>query len=254
MVRIAVAPCSPFSVTPELMRDSAALARSYGVMLHTHLAETKDEEAFCLEHFGRRPVEYADHLGWMGEDVWHVHCVHLNQEEIKLFAQTQTGVCHCPSSNMRLGSGIAPVRALLDAGADVALGVDGSASNDSSHLLAETRMALLLQRVQGAPTALSAEEVLWMATRGGAAVLGRDDVGQLVPGKAADVIGLRLNRLDYAGALHDPLAPLVFCHPQRVDLSVINGEVVVEEGRLLTVDLEPIIERHNRISRALVSE
>jgi cytosine/adenosine deaminase-related metal-dependent hydrolase len=252
MVRIVVAPCSPFSVTPELMRESAALARSYGVMLHTHLAETKDEEAFCLEHFGRRPVEYADHLGWMGEDVWHVHCVHLNEREVELFAETQTGVCHCPSSNMRLGSGIAPIRSLLDAGADVGLGVDGSASNDSSHLLAEARMALLLQRVDGAPTALSAEEVLWMATRGGAAVLGRDDIGQLSPGKAADMIALNLNRLDFAGALHDPLAPLVFCHPQRVDLSIVNGEVVVEDGRLQRVDLGPIIERHNDLSRALV--
>jgi cytosine/adenosine deaminase-related metal-dependent hydrolase len=252
MVRIVVAPCSPFSVTPELMRESAALARSYGVMLHTHLAETKDEEAFCLERFGRRPVDYAEHLGWMGEDVWHVHCVHLNRDEIQLFAETGSGVCHCPSSNMRLGSGIAPIRELLDAGVNVALGVDGSASNDSSHLLAEARMALLLQRVDGAPTALSAEEVLWMATRGGAAVLGRDDIGELTPGKAADVIGLRLDRLDYAGALHDPLAPLIFCHPQRVDLSVINGQVVVEEGQLLTLDLRPVIERHNCIARALV--
>jgi cytosine/adenosine deaminase-related metal-dependent hydrolase len=221
-------------------------------MLHTHLAETKDEETFCLERFGRRPVVYAEDLGWMGDDVWHVHCVHLSQEEVELFAETETGVCHCPSSNMRLGSGIAPIRALLDAGAQVALGVDGSASNDSSHLLAEARMALLLQRVHSTPTALSAEEVLWMGTRGGAAVLGRDDVGQLSPGKAADVIGLRLDRLDYAGALHDPLAPLVLCHPQRVDLSIINGEVVVEEGQLLTLDLGPVIERHNRISRALV--
>ncbi len=252
MVRIAVAPCSPFSVTPELMRESAELARSYGVMLHTHLAETKDEEKFCLERFDRRPVGYAEHLGWMGDDVWHVHCVHLNEEEIELFAQTGTGVCHCPSSNMRLGSGIAPIRGLLDAGASVALGVDGSASNDSSHLLAEARMALLLQRVAGDPTALSAEEVLWMATRGGAAVLGRDDIGQLAPGKAADIIGLRLNRLDYAGALHDPLAPLVFCQPQRVDLSIINGRVVIDDGQLVTLELAPVIERHNRISRRLV--
>jgi cytosine/adenosine deaminase-related metal-dependent hydrolase len=260
MVRIVVAPCSPFSVTPELMRESAALARSYGVMLHTHLAETKDEEVFCLERFGYRPVGYAEELGWMGGDVWHVHCVHLNQAEVGLFAETGTGVCHCPSSNMRLGSGIAPVRALLDAGADVALGVDGSASNDSSHLLAEARMALLLQRVSGdrstgmggGPAALAAEEALWMATRGGAAVLGRDDVGQLAPGKAADVIGLRLDRLDYAGALHDPLAALVFCQPQAVDVSIVNGEVVVEDGHLLTVDLGPVIERHNRISRELV--
>jgi cytosine/adenosine deaminase-related metal-dependent hydrolase len=251
MMRIVVAPCSPFSVTPELMHESAELARSYGVMLHTHLAETKDEEDFCLEHFGLRPVAYADHLGWMGGDVWHVHCVHLNEAEIKLFAETGTGVCHCPSSNMRLGSGIAPIRALLDAGADVALGVDGSASNDSSHLLAEARMALLLQRVTGDPTALSAEEVLWMATGGGADVLGRDDIGQLSAGKAADFVGLRLDQLDYAGALHDPLAPLIFCHPQRVDLSVINGKVVIEDGHLLTLELEPLIERHNKISSML---
>jgi len=252
MLRLVVAPCSPFSVTPDLMRESATLARSYGVQLHTHLAETLDEERFCLREFGLRPVAYAEELGWLGDDVWHVHCVHLNREEAALFARTDTGVCHCPSSNMRLGSGIAPVRAYLDSGVRVGIGVDGSASNDSSHLLAEARMALLLQRVCGDPGALSAAEALWMATRGGAAVLGRDDVGQLAPGKAADFIGLRLDRLDYAGALHDPLAALVFCAPQRVDLSVIDGRVVVEDGHLLTLDLEPIIERHNRISRELV--
>jgi len=251
MLRVVVAPCSPFSVTPDLMREAAALARSYGVQLHTHLAETKDEEAFCLEKFGRRPVEYAEGLGWIGEDVWHAHCVHLNEREIALFAQMGTGVCHCPSSNMRLGSGIAPVRDYLDAGAPVGLGVDGSASNDSSHMLAEARMALLLQRVSGDPAGLSAEEALWMATRGGARVLGRDDVGALAPGMAADFIALRLDRLDYAGALRDPLAALVFCAPQRVDLSVINGRVVVEGGRLLTLDLEPVIERQNWIAREL---
>jgi cytosine/adenosine deaminase-related metal-dependent hydrolase len=261
MLRIVVAPCSPFSVTPDLMREAAALARSYGVRLHTHLAETLDEETFCLREFGRRPVAYAEELGWLGDDVWHAHCVHLNEEEVALFAQTGTGVCHCPSSNMRLSSGIAPVRAYLDAGVPVGLGVDGSASNDSSHMLAEARMALLLQRVRPpsvpprgreGPVGLSAEEALWLATRGGAAVLGRDDIGQLAPGKAADFIGLRLDRLDYAGALHDPLAATVFCAPQRVDLSVINGRVVVEDGHLLTVDLGPVIERHNRISRELV--
>jgi cytosine/adenosine deaminase-related metal-dependent hydrolase len=252
MLRIVVAPCSPFSVTPDLMRQSAALARSYGVMLHTHLAETLDEEAFCLEQFGRRPVAYAADLDWMGDDVWHVHCVHLNEAEVELFAETGTGVCHCPSSNMRLGSGIAPVRALLDAGAEVALGVDGSASNDSSHLLGEARMAMLLQRVTGGPAALSAEEALWIATRGGGQVLGRDDVGELSPGRAADFIGIRLDRLDYAGALHDPLAALVLCQPQTVDISIINGEVVVEDGRLLTVDLGPVVERHNRVARDLV--
>ena len=252
MLRIVVAPCSPFSVTPDLMREAAALARDYGVQLHTHLAETLDEEAFCLRQFGRRPVGYAEELGWLGDDVWHVHCVHLNQEEVELFAQTGTGVCHCPSSNMRLASGIAPVRAYLDAGVRTGLGVDGSASNDSSHLLAEARMALLLQRVSGDPAGLSAEEALGMATLGGARVLGRDDIGQLTPGKAADLIGFRLNRLDYAGALHDPLAALVFCAPQGVDLSVINGRVIVEDGQLLTLDLAPVIERHNRIARQLV--
>lgn len=252
MLRIVVAPCSPFSVTPDLMREAAALGRSYGVSLHTHLAETVDEEEFCLRRFGRRPVRYAEELGWVGQDVWYAHGVHVNEEEIGLLARTATGVCHCPSSNMRLASGIAPVRAYLDAGVKVGLGVDGSASNDSSHLLAEARMALLLQRVWGNPAGLSAGEALRLATRGGAQVLGRDDIGQLAPGKAADLIGFRLQRLDYAGALHDQLAALVFCTPQRVDLSIINGRVVVQEGHLLTVDLGPVIEQHNRIARRLV--
>jgi 8-oxoguanine deaminase len=254
MVRIVVAPCSPFSVTPDLMREAAALARSYGVLLHTHLAETLDEERFCLREFGARPVGYAEDLGWVGEDVWHAHCVHLNEQEVALFAQTGTGVCHCPSSNMRLASGIAPVRRYLDAGVRVGLGVDGSASNDSSHMLAEARMALLLQRVSGDPAGLSTKEALWLATRGGAQVLGRDDIGQLAVGKAADFIGIRLQRLAYAGGLHDPLAALVFCTPQQVDLSVINGRIVVEGGKLLPVELEPVIERHNRIAQRLVEE
>ena len=252
MLRITVAPCSPFSVTEDLMRESAALARSYGVQLHTHLAETLDEERFCLRQFGHRPVAYAEELGWLGGDVWHAHCVHLNAHEVALFAQTGTGVSHCPSSNMRLASGIAPVRAYLDQGVRVGLAVDGSASNDSSHMLAEARMALLLQRVSGDPAGLSAEEALWLATVGGARVLGRDDIGCLAPGKAADLIGLRLDRLAYAGALHDPLAATVFCAPQRVDLSVINGRAIVEGGRLTTLELEPVIERHNRIAEELV--
>ena len=252
MIRVAVAPCSPFSVTQDLMREATALARSYGVHLHTHLAETLDEEEFCLRKFGYRPVAYAEELGWVGDDVWHAHCVHLNDEEVTLFARTGTGVCHCPSSNMRLASGIAPVRAYLDAGVRVGLGVDGSASNDSSHMLGEARMALLLQRVSGGPAGLSAEEALWLATGGGARVLGRDDIGRLSPGTAADFVGIRLDRLDYAGALHDPLAALVFCTPQRVDLSVINGRIVIEEGQLLTIDVGPVIERHNRIAQELV--
>ncbi|MDH7486304.1 MAG: 8-oxoguanine deaminase [Anaerolineae bacterium] len=252
MVRIVVAPCSPFSVTPDLMREAAALARSYGVRLHTHLAETLDEEEFCRRKFGRRPVAYAEELGWLGDDVWHAHCVHLNAKEIALFARTGTGVAHCPSSNMRLASGIAPIREMLDAGIKVGLAVDGSASNDSSHMLAEARQALLLQRVGGDPAALSAEEALWLATRGGAAVLGRDDVGALAPGMCADFIGFHLERLDYAGAAHDPLAALVFCTPQRVDLSVINGQVRVQEGRIVDLELEPLIRRHNEISRKML--
>ncbi len=249
MTRIVVAPCSPFSVTPELMRESAALARAYGTHLHTHLAETLDEERFCLERFGHRPVAYAEKLGWVGNDVWYAHGVHINPVEIALMARTETGVCHCPTSNMRLASGIAPVRAFLDAGVRVGLGVDGSASNDSSHMLAEARMAMLLQRVTGNPAAMSAREALLLATVGGARVLGRDDIGMLAPGKAADVIGFKLERLEFAGALHDPMAALVFCTPPRVDLSVINGKVVVEEGHLLTVDLAPVIQRHNRLAQ-----
>jgi 8-oxoguanine deaminase len=260
MLRIVVAPCSPFSVTPDLMRESARLARAYGVALHTHLAETLDEEHFCLERFGRRPVDLAADLDWIGPDVWYAHSVHVNGAEIDRMARTGTGAAHCPTSNMRLASGIAPVKAMLAAGVKVGLGVDGSASNDGSHLLAEARQAMLLQRVaarspagDGDPAALTARQALALATRGGAAVLGRDDIGALAPGRACDLIALRLDRLAYAGALHDPLAAAIFCAPQTVDYSVINGRVVVEQGQLTTVELEPLIERHNRISRALVS-
>ncbi|MGC9520558.1 MAG: 8-oxoguanine deaminase [Anaerolineae bacterium] len=253
MLQIAVAPCSPFSVTGDLMRESAKLARAYGVQLHTHLAETKDEEAFCLASTGHRPVGYAEALGWLGDDVWFAHGVHVNPQELAQLAATHTGVAHCPSSNMRLGSGIAPVRAYLDAGVPVGVGVDGSASNDSSHLLAEARMALLLQRVLGAPAGLSADEALWIATQGGADVLGRDDIGQLGPGMAADLMGIRLDQLAYAGgAVHDPVAATLFCAPQNADLVVINGRVVVSEGELVTVDLPSLIARHNDIARRLV--
>ncbi len=252
MLRVVVAPCSPFSVTPDLMRESARLARQYGVALHTHLAETKDEEAFCLARFGRRPAAYAEHLDWVGDDVWWAHSVHVDEPEIAMMARTGTGAAHCPTSNMRLASGIAPLRRMIDAGVKVGLGVDGSASNDGSHLLAEARQALLLQRVMGDPQGLKAREALWLATRGGAAVLRRDDIGQIAVGKAADFVAFDLNRLDYAGALHDPLAALLFCAPQRVDLSVINGHVVVEEGELQTVDWRLVIEKHNRISARII--
>ncbi len=255
MTRIVVAPCSPFSVTEDLMRESTKLARAYGVHLHTHLAETLDEEAYCKATSGKRPLAYAESLGWLGDDVWFAHGVHINAEEIAKMAKSHTGVAHCPSSNMRLASGIAPIRAYVDAGVPVGIGVDGSASNDGSHLLAETRLAMLLQRVSGNPAGLSAEEALWLATRGGAEVLGRDDIGQLAPGKAADFIGLRLDTLSYAGgAVHDPMAATVFCQPPDVSLSVINGQIVVEDGHLLTLDLGPTIERHNQIAKALVEK
>jgi 8-oxoguanine deaminase len=252
MIRIVLAPCSPFSVSPDLMRESLALARAYGVHSHTHLAETLDEERYCLATFGRRPVELAEDLGWVGPDVWHAHVVHPSGAEAERLGRTRTGVAHCPSSNMRLASGIAPVRALAAAGARVGLGVDGSASNDSSHLLAEARQALLLQRVGGDPAALTAREALRLATRGGAATLGRDDIGALAPGMAADFIGFRLDTLDLAGgAVHDPLAALLFCRPPNVALSVIDGRVRVRDGALVDVDLPPLIARHNAIARAL---
>ena len=253
MLRIVLAPCSPFSVSPDLMRESIDLARSYGVHGHTHLAETRDEIAYCAATFGRTPVELADELGWLGADVWHAHMVHPAADEIVRLGQTCTGIAHCPTSNMRLASGIAPIRQLQRAGSRVGLGVDGSASNDGSHMLAEARQALLLQRVQGDPTALSALEALRLATRGGAAVLGRDDIGYLAPGMAADLIGYRLDTLGFAGgAVHDPRAALIFCQPLQVDLSVINGRVRVRDGQLIDIDLPPLIERHNEIAKALM--
>lgn len=257
MRRVVIAPCSPFSVSPNLMRESAALARSFGVdagvHLHTHLAETRDEEDYCLERFGRRPGLYAQDLDWTGYDVWHAHCVHLNQPEVALFAASGTGVAHCPTSNMRLASGIAPVRAMLDAGVHVGLGVDGSASNDSSHLLAEARQALLLQRVQGDPQALSARQALEMATLGGATILGRTDIGSLAVGKAADIVAFDLDSLWMAGgAVHDPVAALLFCAPQNVSFALVNGRVLVQDGHIKSLELPGLIERHNRAARALL--
>jgi len=253
MTRVVVAPCSPFSVSPDLMRESLALARSYGVHAHTHLAETLDEERFCLERFNCRPVELAEDLGWLGADVWHAHMVHPSPAEVGILGATRTGVAHCPTSNMRLGSGIAPIGALLAAGARVGLGVDGSASNDSSHLLDEVRHAMLLQRVAGGASAASAREMLRLATRGGAAVLGRDDVGYLAVGMAADLAGVRLDSLALAGgAVHDPLAALVFCRP-NVDFTIVNGKPLVEHGAFTTLDIERVVAQHNELARALVS-
>ena len=252
MCRVGLAPCSPFSVTPELMLESAHLARAYNVRLHTHLAETMDEENFCIERFGKRPVEYAESLEWLGDDVWFAHSVWVNDSEIAQYAQTGTGVAHCPSSNMLLASGIAPIRKMVNAGVKVGLGVDGSASNDASHMFHEPRQAMLLARVGGDVKAMNARDALELATIGGAKVLGRDDIGSLEIGKAADFIGINLNRLNYAGS-HDPVAAILFCETPRVDVSVINGRVVVQDGNLLTLDLPPVVERHNKIAREMVN-
>jgi 8-oxoguanine deaminase len=258
MLRIALAPCSPFSVTTDLMRESVALARGYPLVnLHTHLAETKDEDRFCLEMFGKRPVEYAESVDWLGEDVWFAHMVHPNPAEIKQLARTHTGICHCPTSNMILASGIAPIREMLDNRVRVALGVDGSASNDGNHMLGEARQAMLLQRVgwpgfESRADRLSAREALELATRGGAQVLRRDDIGSLEPGKAADFVAFRIDDLIHAGSLSDPVAALLTCTPSRVWLSVINGQIIVEDSELRTVDLGPLIERHNQISKEML--
>lgn len=262
-IRIVLAPCSPFSVTGELMRQSALLARQYGVQLHTHLAETEDEEQFCLKMFGHKPVAYMQDLGWMGRDVWFAHAVWVRGAEISAFAREGCGVAHCPSSNMRLASGIAPVREYLEAGVNVGLGVDGSASNDGSHLLAEVRQAMLLSRVKEGITGFSlsndpnrklmtARQALWLGTRGGAAVLGREDVGSIETGKCADFFAVNLERIEYAGAAHDPVSALVFCQPKRVDYTSVAGRWIVKEGNLATLDEALLVQRHNKLARSLL--
>jgi len=257
MQRIVVAPCSPFSVSRELMRDSALLARQYGVSLHTHLAENDNDIAYTREKFGCTPAEYAEQLGWTGPDVWCAHCVKLDAHGIALFARTGTGVAHCPCSNMRLASGIAPVRAMRDAGVSVGLGVDGAASNDAGHMLGEARMAMLLQRVAGGavdgPAAMSAREMLEIATLGGAKVLNRDDIGALAPGMAADIVTVPLDGIATAGALHDPLAALLFCQIPRIRHAIVNGRVVVRDGELTTLELPVLVARHNALARQLAN-
>jgi cytosine/adenosine deaminase-related metal-dependent hydrolase len=250
MTRVVVAPCSPFSVTADLMRESAELARRYGVHLHTHVAETHDEEQFCIETFGRCPVELMEDLGWVGNDVWYAHGIYINDAEIERLSESGTGVAHCPSSNMRLASGIAPVRRYLASNVRLGLGVDGSASNDGSHLIAEARQAMLLARLAAAPSIeggrlLTAREALRIATRGSAAVLGRDDLGSLEPGKGADFIAISLDRLEYAGALHDPIAAVLFVAPTGVDQNYVHGRAVVKDGELVGVELPTLIEKHN---------
>jgi len=264
MVNVAVAPCSPFSVSRDLMRESAALARSFkgqGVRLHTHLAENDHDIAYSREKFNRTPAEYAQDLGWLGDDVWHAHCVKLDFDAISLYAATRTGVAHCPCSNMRLASGIAPIRKMLNAGVPVGLGVDGSASNDAAHMVNEARQALLLARVgrslepfgcDHGPSEMTARDALTLATRGGAEVLGRKDIGYLAPGMCADFAIFDLRTLGFAGgAVHDPVGSLLLCASPQAAYTVVNGCVVVREGQLATVDLGPLLERHNQLAITL---
>ncbi|PWK61167.1 8-oxoguanine deaminase [Roseicyclus mahoneyensis] len=250
MIRVAVAPCSPFSVSRELMRDAALLARDKGVMLHTHLAENDEDIAYSLEKFGCRPGQYAEDLGWTGPDVWHAHCVKLDQSEIALFARTRTGVAHCPCSNCRLASGIAPVRAMRDAGVPVGLGVDGSASNDAGNLVAEARMAMLLQRVASGPGAMSPREALRIATRGGAEVLGRGaEIGQIVPGYRADLAIWDVGGVTSAGSW-DPAA-LLLAGPTQIRDLIVEGRRVVADGRITTLDLPSVLADQRRLAEDL---
>ena len=250
MVRVGLAPCSPFSVGRELMRDAAILARDKGVMLHTHLAENDEDVAYSLARFGCRPGQYAEDLGWTGADVWHAHCVKLEGSEIELFSRSGTGVSHCPCSNCRLGSGIAPVREMRDAGVKLGLGVDGSASNDAGNLVAEARMAMLLQRVARGADAMSAREALEIATLGGAQVLGRGDLGSLEPGKRADLAVWDLRGVEAAGSW-DPVAALVLCGPSRVKDLVVEGRQVVRDGQMVTLDLPRVLERQRNLAARL---
>ncbi len=271
MLQIALAPCSPFSVSPDLMRETAILARSRGVRLHTHLAENDHDIAYSREKFNRTPAQYAQDLGWLGDDVWHAHCVKLDDEGIGLFAATRTGIAHCPCSNMRLASGIAPIRRLRDAGVPVGLGVDGCASNDGAHMVGEARQAMLLARVGRAmappatdpngntvygcdvgPAEMHAREALAMATRGGAQVLGRSDIGHLAPGMCADLALFDLRTLAFAGgAVHDPVAALVLCASPQASHTIVNGRVIVRDGHLVPVALAPLLERHNQLAQLL---
>jgi 8-oxoguanine deaminase len=262
MTQVALAPCSPFSVSQDLMREAAKLARAHKVRLHTHLAENDHDIAYTREKFNCTPAQYAQDLGWVGDDVWHAHCVKLDDEGTYLFAKTRTGIAHCPCSNMRLSSGILPLRKMLDAGVPIGLGVDGSASNDAAHLLNEARQAMLLARVGRAlepfgcdsgPSDMTPRDALKLATRGGAQVLGRaHDIGQITVGYCADIAMFRTDTVAMAGgAVHDPVGALLLCSSANADYTIVNGRVVVREGRIDTVDMGPLIERHNALARQL---
>ncbi|MBS3813032.1 8-oxoguanine deaminase [Candidatus Bipolaricaulota bacterium] len=255
MLRVALSPCSPFSVSDELMKETAELGRRKGVRLHTHLGETEDENQFCLEQFGLRPVDYMEELGWIGGDVWFAHLVHLSDDEIDRLSDAHVGMSHCPSSNMRLGSGIAPVTRMKETEIDISFGVDGSASNDGSNMIKELRQGLLLQRVKYGPEALTPREVLQFGTTGGARVLGREEeIGSIEPGKAADLVMVDLNRLEYAGGLSDPVSALIMCDTKGVDFTMVDGEVLVKGGRLVDEGLLDFIPKQNAIAQRFYSE
>ncbi len=253
MRQVQLGPCAPFNVTPELMKETAKLARHYGVRLHTHLAETKDEDRYCQQVYGKRPLQLMEDLDWLGNDVWYAHGIHFNDDELKLLAERETGVAHCPASNMRLGSGIARIPEMLKLGIVVGLAVDGSASNDSSDMVGEMRQALLLHRVNSGANAMTAEGVLQMATLGSAQLLGRNDIGSLEVGKAADIAIFDLNKLEYTGALSDPLAALIFSGiNHEVDTTIVNGQIVVKDGKLVHIDETEIISKGNRIASEML--
>lgn len=255
MTRVGLAPCAPFSVSPELMKETAAQARKWGVRLHTHLCETLDEERYCLERYGKRPIDFIEDLDWMNGSVWLAHMVHVNDDEVRRLGRAGVGVAHCPSSNFRLGSGVPPIRKYLDAGVKVGLGVDGSASNDSGDMLAEARMAMLAARLKSGVASMPARDALRMATRGGAAVLGRDDIGQLKPGFAADVAVFDVSGLDYAGSAGDPVASLLFCgSSHRAKHTIVDGKVVVEDGRLVNADEKRVAAQANAACLGLLQK
>ncbi|HMA63317.1 MAG TPA: 8-oxoguanine deaminase [bacterium] len=254
MTRISLAPCSPFSVTPELMQETVEIAEEYDLQIHTHLAETKDENNFCLEKFNKRPFELLKSLDWITDRAWFAHSIHLTDEEVKEAGKAGVGTSHCPTSNMRLGSGIAKIKELLDAGVNVSLGVDGSASNDSSNMLLEMRNAMLLSRLREQENWLSTEEILWMATMGGARALGRNDIGQIAPGKSADLTMISMDRIEYSGAQHDPAGAILFSAAlEPVDYVIINGKIIVEEGHIRNLDERRLIKKHQKISNDLIA-